>query len=305
MSNTLADLRKSMSNLEGLTQKASEDTSKKFTDDRYWRPTLDAAGNGYAVIRFLPPAQVDGTDGQLWVQMFSHAFKGPRGDWYIENSLTTLGQKDPCGEYNAQLWNSGIESNKEIARKQKRKLSYISNILVINDPGNPDNNGKVFLFKYGKKIFAKLKEAMSPPFPDKQPINPFDFWSGANFKLKVMKGDGGWPNYDRSEFESPTTLSEDENVLNTVWASCYSLKGEIDKKNFKSYNDLKDRLDKVLGDGATGPVNAVDNDKINVPTTAAVSRSSGPVSFTDAVKTETKSTIDPSLADFQALANED
>ncbi len=308
---TLSALRKSMSNLDDQVKKLDEGSAKKgfVADARYWRPQLDKAGNGFAVIRFLPPAQVDGSDGTLYVQLFHHGFKGPTGQWYIENSNTTLNGKDPCSEYNSKLWNTGLESNKEIARKQKRKLSYISNILIVNDPANPENNGTVRLYKYGKKIYAKLKEAMQPPFPDKQPINPFDFWEGANFKLKVRKGDGGFPNYDSSEFEAPSQVAEgDEAKLNTIWASCHSLKAEVAPDKFKSYEDLKKRLDLVLGDGATAAAS-----EAALPTSTAPglpTRATGPVSFdtstaTTPAKTTETAKVDPALADFQALADED
>ena len=304
---TLSDLRKSMNNLDDQVKKLDEGSKKTYTADaRYWRPTLDKAGNGFAVIRFLPPAQVDGTDGTLYVQMFHHGFKGPTtGQWYIENSNTTIGGKDPCSEYNSKLWNTNVESNRDMARKQKRKLSYISNVLIVNDPQHPENNGQVKLFKYGKKIFAKIKEAMQPPFPDKQPINPFDFWEGANFKLKVRKGDGGYPNYDSSEFDAVSQVADgDEAALNAVWAACYSLKAEVAPDKFKSYDELKKRLDLVLGDGST----AIANDPVSaLPTsTATPPRSTGPVSFDQTAATETKpAAVDPALADFQALAEED
>lgn len=306
---TLTQLRSSMKNLDDQIKKLDDASKKTYgPDPRYWQPTRDKAGNGFAVIRFLPPAQVDGLDGQLYVQLFHHGFKGP-GGWYIENSLTTLGQKDPASEYNSKLWNTGIESNKEIARKQKRKLSYISNILVISDPANPENNGKEFLFKYGKKIFAKLKEAMQPPFPDKQPINPFDFWEGANFKLKVRTGDGGFPNYDSSEFEAPSALfNGEEDKLNKVWANCYSLKAEIAPNKFKSYDELKSRLDQVLGEGSTSiandPVSALPQSTATSQPAVSLPKSTGPISF-DSGASQAKPEIDPSLADFQALADED
>ncbi len=171
-------------------------------DERLWQPEVDSAGNGYAVIRFLDAPAVDGEDAMPWVQVFSHGFQGP-GGWYIENSLTTLGQKDPVSEYNTQLWNSGIEANKEIARKQKRRLTYISNVLVIKDTANPANEGKVFLYKYGKKIFDKIKEKIEPQFEDEKAVNPFSFWEGANFKLKIRKVEG-YRNYDKSEFDNPS-----------------------------------------------------------------------------------------------------
>jgi hypothetical protein len=178
--------------------------------------------------------------------VFSHGFQGP-GGWYIENSLTTLGQKDPVSEYNTQLWNSGIEANKEIARKQKRRLTYISNVLVIKDTANPANEGKVFLYKYGKKIFDKIKEKIEPQFEDEKAVNPFSFWDGANFKLKIRKVEG-YRNYDKSEFDNPSPLFDgDDDKIEKVWKAEYSLKEFLDPKHFKSYDELKSKLDRVLG----------------------------------------------------------
>ena len=211
-------------------------------DDRLWKPQLDKTGNGYAVIRFLPAP--DGED-LPWAKLYSHAFQGP-GGWFIENSLTTLGQKDPVSEHNSQLWNSGLESDKDIARKQKRKLSYYSNIYVVKDPVNPDNEGKVFLFKFGKKIFDKLTAAMQPEFEDEDPINPFDFWAGANFKLKIKKVAGYW-NYDSSEFARPGALLDDDDAMEAIWKKEHSLTALVAPDQFKTYEELKTRLDYVLG----------------------------------------------------------
>ena len=219
---------------------------KSYVDERLWKPELDTSGNGYAVIRFLPA--IEGED-LPWVKLFSHAFQGPTGQWYIENSRTTLGRgdigKDPASEYNSSLWNSGVETDKEIARKQKRKLSYYSNIYVVSDSKNPHNEGKVFLFRYGKKIFDKLMAAMQPEFEDEKPINPFDFWKGANFKLKIRKVDGYW-NYDKSEFEAPSAILDDDSAIERIWKEQYSLADFTAPSNFKSYEELKTRLDAVL-----------------------------------------------------------
>jgi hypothetical protein len=214
---------------------------ESYKDDRFWRPSQDQAGNGYAVIRFLPPS--DGED-LPWCRLFSHAFKGP-GGWYIENSRTTLGDKDPVSEMNTRLWNSGLESDKDIARDRKRKLNYISNIYVVSDPSNPENEGKVFLYKYGKKIFDKINEAMNPEFEDENAVNPFDFWAGANFRLKIRKV-AGYTNYDKSEFEQPSALHEDDEVLEKIYNSQHKLNEFTDASNFKSYEELKEKLDKVL-----------------------------------------------------------
>ena len=248
MANTFAELRKSRAkDLEKLTEKVNKlndksSEKKSYEDDRFWKPVVDKAGNGMAVIRFLPAAE--GED-MPWVQLFSHSFQGPTGQWYIENSLTTLNKKDPVSEYNTQLWNSGIEADKETARKQKRKLQYISNVYVVKDPSNPDNEGKVFLFKFGKKIFDKLNDLMNPEFEDETPVNPFDLWEGANFKLKIRKVEG-YQNYDKSEFDSPAALSEDDDELERIWKAQHKLSEFISESNFKSYDELKAKLNKVL-----------------------------------------------------------
>jgi hypothetical protein len=249
---SFANLKRSRNDLDKLT-KAIEDstspTSKEAgskDDTRLWQPTVDKAGNGMAVIRFLPAPAVDGDDALPWVRRFDHGFQGP-GGWYIENSLTTLGQKDPVSEYNTTLWNSGIEANKDIARKQKRRLHYIANILVVSDPSNPSNEGQIKLFKFGKKIFDKITEAMNPEFADETPINPFDMWEGANFKLKIRNVEG-YRNYDKSEFADKSALLEgDDEKLEELWKKEFSLKEFTDPSNFKSYEVLKAKLDKVLG----------------------------------------------------------
>jgi len=248
MANSFAELRKSRNkDLEKLTESvnklnAKDGEKKSYEDNRFWKATVDKAGNGLAVIRFLPAAE--GED-MPWVQLFSHSFQGPTGQWYIENSLTTLNKKDPVSEYNTLLWNSGLESDKEIARKQKRKLQYIANIYVVKDPANPDNEGKVFLFKFGKKIFDKINDLMNPEFEDESPVNPFDMWEGANFKLKIRKVEG-YTNYDKSEFDSAGPLSEDDEDLEKIWKSEHKLAEFISETNFKSYDELKKRLNLVL-----------------------------------------------------------
>ena len=213
-------------------------------DERLWKPEMDKSGNGFAVIRFLPAPN---GEEMPFAKVWSHAFKGPGGQWYIENSLTTIGKDDPVGELNRELWNSGRESDKAIARAQKRKLSYYSNIYVVSDPAHPENEGKVFLYKYGKKIFDKLVEAMQPAFADETPLDPFNLWKGADFKVKIRKVEGYW-NYDKSEFAAAGTLGNfDDDKLESIWEQCYSLAEFEDAKNFKSYEDLKKRLDMVLG----------------------------------------------------------
>ena len=240
------DSLKSSGSLNKLLDAAKGETEpqekKSYVDERLWKPELDKSGNGYAVIRFLPA--VKGED-LPWAKVWNHAFQGPTGQWYIENSLTTLNQKDPVSEHNTRLWNTGLESDKEIARKQKRKLQYFSNIYVVSDAKHPENEGKVFLFRYGKNIFDKITAAMSPEFEDEKAINPFDFWEGANFKLKIGKVDGYW-NYDKSEFEDTSKLFESDDDANKVWKSQYSLAEFTAPTNFKSYDELKTRLDAVL-----------------------------------------------------------
>lgn len=254
---SFAALKRSSGNVTKLTKELEKlNTTNNQEDTRFWKLDIDKAGNGFAIIRFLPGPAADGEESLPWVRIFDHGFQGP-GGWYIEKSLTTLNQKDPVTEYNSTLWNSGIDANKEIARKQKRRLKYISNILVIQDTKHPENEGKVFLYSYGKKIFAKITEAMNPQFEDETPINPFDLWKGANFKLKVRKLEG-YPNYDKSEFDASSALFDgDDAKLEALWKSEYSLKELLDPKNFKSYDDLKRKLDKILStDGVpvTAPV---------------------------------------------------
>lgn len=246
-----SDLKKS-SSLGSLTAKLVKEVEKQNgggqggADERLWKPVMDKSGNGYAVIRFLPAP--DGED-LPWAKMFSHAFQG-NGGWYIENSLTTIGGKDPLGELNRELWNSGNDADKETVRKQKRKLSFYANIYVVKDPANPQNEGGVFLYKFGKKIFDKIMEAMQPEFEDEEAINPFDFWQGANFKLKLKKVAGYW-NYDSSEFASVGPLLDDDDALEAIWKKEYSLSALVAPDQFKSYDDLKKRLDMVLGTTST------------------------------------------------------
>ena len=215
---------------------------KSYVDERLWKPVMDKTGNGFAIIRFLPAPEGEELP---WAKVWNHAFQGPTGQWYIENSLTTIGQNDPVSEHNTRLWNSGVESDKEIARKQKRKLQYFSNIYVVKDSANPENEGKVFLYRFGKKIFDKIMEAMQPAFDDEVAINPFDFWKGANFKLKIRKVDGFW-SYDKSEFEGVSPVLDDDDALEKMWKTQYSLAEFSAPTNFKSYDELKTRLDTVL-----------------------------------------------------------
>jgi hypothetical protein len=240
---SFADLkRKSQNNFQFLQKELEKSSSGKNVDERFWKPEVDAAGNGYAVIRFLPAPEGETVP---WAKLYSHAFQGP-GGWYIENSLTTLNEKDPVGEVNRRLWNSGSDEDKETARKQKRKLQYYSNILVVKDPKNPENEGRVFLYKYGKKIHDKIITAMQPEFQDETPVNVFDMWEGANFKLKIKKVAGYW-NYDSSEFDSVSAVSADDDELESIWKKEYSLESFTSKDQFKTYEELEARLNLVLG----------------------------------------------------------
>ena len=238
----------SLDKLLGEVQKENAPQEKKsYKDERLWKPEVDKSGNGYAVIRFLPA--VEGED-MPWAKVWNHAFQGPTGQWYIENTLTTLGKNDPVSEMNSAYWNTGIESDKEIARKQKRKLQYFSNIYVVSDSKHPENEGKVFLFRYGKKIFDKLMAAMQPEFEDEKAINPFDFWEGANFKLKIRKVAGYW-NYDSSDFDTSSAIFDNDEKIEEVWKTQYPLGEFSAASNFKSYEELKTRLDAVLSGSVT------------------------------------------------------
>ena len=292
---SFANLKRNRSSLDKLT-KAIESTNQTAEagskdDTRFWQPNVDKSGNGMAVIRFLPAPSVDGEDGLPWVRIFNHGFQGP-GGWLIDNCLTTLNEKCPVCEHNSTLWNSGIESNKEIVRKQKRKLSYVANIYVVSDPSNPENEGTVRLFKFGKKIFDKITEAMNPDFADEKPLNPFDFWEGANFKLKIRNVEG-YRNYDKSEFADPSALFDgDDTKLEKLYAQEHSLKEFLDRKNFKSYELLKGRLDKVLG--FEGEI-----ENVSAPTQVRVSET--PKSIMSAPKTSVTAE-DDDLDYFKSLA---
>ena len=289
-----ADLKKKSGSFEKLQAELDKVNNPvtSFADDRFWKPELDKSGNGYAVIRFLP--QPTGED-LPWVRIWGHAFRGP-GGWFIENSLTTLQKKDPVSEYNTELWNSGLESDKETARKQKRILKYYSNILVVSDPKHPENEGKIFLFRYGKKIHDKLAEVINPQFEDEVAYDPFDFWKGANFKLKVRKVDGFW-NYDKSEFEAPSEVyNGDEGKLETLYGKLYSLTQFLAEDNFKSYDDLKNKLNRTLtGSGVQGTVEKF------APTPKTVS--SAPVETTTPASSDEGE--EDTLSYFAKLADED
>ena len=286
----------SLDKILAAVEKESAPVEKQsYVDERLWKPELDKSGNGYAIIRFLPAP--DGVE-MPWVKLWIHAFQGPTGKWYIENSLTTLNQKDPVSEYNSKLWNSGVESDKEIARKQKRKLQYYSNIYVVSDPKHPENEGKVFLFRYGKKIYEKVMEALQPQFEDETPVNPFDFWEGANFKLKIRKVDGYW-NYDKSEFDSASKLNEDDSELDKIWKSEYSLKDFLAASNFKTYDELKNRLDDVLT-GSQSTSGSAENVELDDTPEVDVEDKQ----YVDNVVKTTSTESDDSLDYFQKLAKE-
>ena len=290
-------LKTSSSGFDKLTKALEEnlnpeDSKKqnKYQDDRLWKPELDKTGNGYAVLRFLPATS--GED-MPWVRLWSHAFQGP-GGWYIENSLTTLGHKDPVSEENTRLWNTGVESDKGIARNRKRKLSYYSNVLIVSDPAHPENEGQVKLFKFGKKIFDKITEAMQPEFDDETPINPFDFWKGANFKLKIRKVDGFW-NYDKSEFEGVSAIADNDDSIKAIWEKQYPLKPFLDADNFKSYEELKEKLNRVI----TGTKSTDTVENVDLPST-----STGTVQSKDSASTAPASDSDDTLDYFSKLAEE-
>ena len=292
------------------SQLSSMDGKKKsYGNENHWKASVDKAGNGYAVLRFLPAPE--GED-MPFVRYWDHGFQGP-GGWYIENSLTTIGQEDPVSEYNSKLWNSGHDEDKETARKQKRRLSYVANVLVVSDPSNPSNEGQVFLYKFGKKIFDKLNDAMNPQFADEDPINPFDFWEGADFKLKIRQVEG-YRNYDKSEFSSPapvsdstgTALSDDE--MEATWNKQHSLAEIVDPKNFKSYNELKAKLNKVLGlnGGSHAPAQTAEDSNVGMDFQPSFKeRSAQEATTAEAVPTQSQeSSEDDSLDFFKSLAED-
>jgi hypothetical protein len=300
MTTSFKDLKRSRKSvydkIVSETNKLQSGSQQGGADTRFWQPEVDKAGNGYAVIRFLPAPKGEDLP---WVRLFSHGFQGP-GGWYIENSLTTLNEKDPLGEYNSTLWNRGDEAGKEQARKQKRRLSYISNIYIVKDPAHPENEGKVFLYKYGKKIWDKINDQMNPEFEDEDTINPFDLWEGANLKLKIRNVEG-YRNYDKSEFDKVSALSEEDDELEKVWNSQYSLQEFLDRKNFKTYAELQARLNRVLGATAvSSTADEVDEEVFEEPRQV---QQSAKVQEEDQPLSEESS--DDSLDFFKQLAEED
>ena len=302
MTQSIAALKRSKSNLDTLVSElakvAEPQKQQSYQDDRFWKPELDKSGNGYAVFRFLPAVQ----DEDLpWARLWSHAFQGP-GGWLIENSLTTLNKKCPISEANSLLWNSGVEADKDIARKRKRKLSYYANILIVSDSKHPENEGQVKLYRFGKKIFDKITEAMKPEFEDETPINPFDFWEGANFKLKIRKVDGYW-NYDKSEFEGPSAVFDNDEAIEELWNKQFPLKPFLAPENFKSYDELKAKLDKVL----LGVRNTGTAEDVAIPpaTETTVPNVAETVSSPSTPTTTTDDDSDETLSYFSKLAEED
>lgn len=280
---SFSNLKRQSGNLEKLTKAMETVSSGDYgnRNENFWRPETDKAGNGMATFRFLPAPAVDGDEALPWVKVFSHGFQGP-GGWFIDNCLTTKNEQCPVCEHNSALWNSGIEANKDIVRKQKRKLNYIANVYVISDPKHPENEGQVKLFKFGKKIYDKITEAMNPAFEDEVKFNPFDLWGGANFKLKIRKVDG-YPNYDKSEFESVSALSNDDAKLESIWKAEHSLLELVSDKEFKTYEQLKTRLDKVLG---------LNGSPVKAKTTVEQIRESAPKKVEDDAPWVDNSTID-------------
>tara|TARA_B100000073_G_scaffold346740_1_gene358939 strand:+ start:279 stop:1184 length:906 start_codon:yes stop_codon:yes gene_type:complete len=296
------ELKRSRGGFDKLQTALEAESSEKksYGDDRFWKPELDKSGNGYAVLRFLPASNGEELP---WIQYWDHGFQGP-GGWLIEKSLTTLGNDCPISEYNTQLWNSGDEAQKDQARKQKRRLHYVANVLVVSDPTHPENEGKVMLYRFGKKIFEKVKDVMQPQFEDEKPINPFDMWEGADFKLKVRKVDGYW-NYDKSEFASPAPISEDDSVLEGIYNKQHSLAELIAPDQFKSYDELKAQLDRALGLGgvevstATAETIADDNTSANVATATETPWADSP-----APVSSSEDNSDSSISYFEKLAND-
>lgn len=293
MANSFAAMKESrQTQIEKLSSEVNklQGSGAPQGDDRFWKPEVDKSGNGHAIIRFLPAPN---NEDVPFVRVFDHGFQGP-GGWFIEKSLTTLGQNDPVSEYNTTLWNSGVESSKDQARKQKRRLSFVSNIYVVKDPTNPHNEGKVFLYKFGKKIFDKLNDQMNPEFEDEKAVNPFDLWEGTSFRLK-MRNVEGFRNYDKSEFDSPAPLLDDDAKLEEVWKGQYSLQEQIDPSQFKSYDELKSRLYRVLALDGGPQTSTATVDEQYAPTPAATAPHVSAV--------DTADDDDESLSFFKKLAD--
>jgi hypothetical protein len=297
--NRSASLGKLNAQLEKISTKSYSDPN----EGKMWKPTRDKAGNGFAIIRFLPASK---GEEMPFVRIWDHGFQGPTGLWYIENSLTTINQDDPVSEFNGKLWNSGVDSDKELARKQKRRLKYIANVLVVKDSSNPDNDGKIFMYQFGKKIFDKLNDLMNPQFEDETPVNPFDLWEGANFRLKIRQFEG-YPNYDKSEFDTPSAVSDDDAELERIYNAEHSLQELVDPKNFKSYAELKAKLYRVLAldEDASTPSKAED-DEFDLSSMGNSSSNAASPSLKEAMPASSSAMSmddDDDLSIFKELAN--
>ena len=298
---SFANLKRNRNNIADLVAAANpEKKSDKssYVDDRKWKPTVDKAGNGYAVIRFLP-----GKDGEVpFVRYWDHGFKGPTGQWYIEKSLTSIGQQDPVSEMNSQLWATESDDNRALVRERKRRLHYVTNILVESDPSNPENEGKVFLYEFGKKIFDKIMDMMQPQFQDETPVDPFDFWEGASFKLKIRNVEG-YRNYDKSEFSSPSSLRDGDEELEVIYNQMYDLNEFTDPSNYKTYDELKAKLARVLGESpqAMGAPTMAQESQMNVPAPAPEYKVSEPITAEEMNVTSD----DDTMSYFAKLAQED
>ena len=296
---SFANLKRNRNNIADLVAAATPETKtdkSSYVDERQWKPTVDKAGNGYAVIRFLPER-----DGQVpFVRYWDHGFKGPTGQWYIEKSLTSIGQQDPVSEMNSELWATETDDNRALVRERKRRLHYVANIIVESDPANPQNEGKVFLYTFGKKIFDKIMDMMQPQFQDEEPVNPFDFWEGASFKLKIRNVEG-YRNYDKSEFASPSELRDNDEELEEIYNSMYDLTEFTDPSNYKTYDELKSRLQMVLGERTAAPVTT--REQVSLETV----REPAPMQQTTAPEPRSSSTDDDedTMSFFAKLANED
>ncbi len=303
---SFANLKRNRDQISKLVQAAENaggGEKKNYSDERVWKPTVDKAGNGYAILRFLPAKEGEDLP---WARYWDHGFKGPTGQWYIENSLTSIGMPDPVGELNSRLWNSGFEEDKETARKQKRRLHYVVNALVVQDPGNPANEGKVFIYKFGKKIFDKIMDVMQPSFADETPVNPFDFWEGADFKLKIRQVEG-YRNYDKSEFSTQSALHDgDDTAIESVYNQLHSLSEFTDPANYKSYDELKTKLSRVLGENVAGvgAPTMQQTAQMNEPVAPPV-EPSAPMAPMTAEEMTTTGDEDDTMSYFARLANED
>ena len=299
--NSLSDLRKSRGSFDTLlkqVEKMSTTTTESNDTGKEWKLSVDKAGNGSAVIRFLPPSK--GEDS-YWVRLWTHGFQGPMGKWYIENSLTTLNQPDPVSELNTKLWNTGADADKETARKQKRRLSYYSNILVVSDPANPENEGKVFLYRYGQKIFEMIQDVIKPELPTVDPINPFDPWEGVDFAL-LARNVAGYRNYDKSKFGSKVRpVAESDEAIDAIWAQQYSLNEIVDPSQFKSYDELSQKLTAVLG-GAAAPAPTVSSQTDDIEDDIFVAETTA---STETVTVSSSDDDEDAMSYFSRLADDD